>query len=68
MKKYVIKNSESGIAYDVYERVDGKPEQDKLIFFGFLKEDYTIALVKYWLITTCVGGKRIKRNQIIVEC
>ena len=66
MKKYVIKNSEDNFAYDVYERVEGK--QDKRVFHGFLKEDYTIALVKYWLTTTCVGGKRIKRNQIIVEC
>ena len=65
-RKYVIKNSEDDLAYDVYERVEGK--QDKRVFYGFLKEDYTISLVKHWLMTYYVGKLKIKRNQIIVEC
>ena len=62
---YVIKNSEDNLAYDVYKRIEGY--QDKRVFYGFLKEDYTIALVKHWLMTFYVGKLKIKRNQIIVE-
>lgn len=63
---YVIKNSEDNFAYDVYERVEGK--QDKRVFYCFLKDEYSISLVKHWLMTYYVGKLKIKRNQIIVEC
>ncbi len=50
MKKLVIKESESGFCYDVFERFCGS-ETDNLIFIGFSKKYYTINKVKNWLRT-----------------
>lgn len=64
MIKYVIKSV--GSCYDVYERLENGVE--RLRFIGFSEKDYTISSVKSWLISRYSGKRKIKRDQIIVEC
>ena len=63
MKNYIIKVV--GSCFDVYELLPNCNE--KLVFIGFSKDDYTIDLVKKWLCSRYSGKYKICPQQILSE-
>lgn len=63
MKNYIIKDV--GSCFDVYELLPDRNE--KLVFIGFSKDDYTIDLVKKWLCSRYSGKYKIRPQQILSE-
>ena len=63
MKNYIIKDV--GSCFDVYELLPNRNE--KLVFIGFSKDDYTIDLVKKWLCSRYIGKYKIRPQQILSE-
>jgi hypothetical protein len=63
MKNYIIKDV--GSCFDVYELLPNRNE--KLVFIGFSKDDYTIDLVKKWLCSRYSGKYKIRPQQILSE-